>query len=134
MIKAKNSNEQTMLDFVQAYAELDMTKIESFLADEIVAYITNKQAELDKVVGRKAYMLRQAESNIDGVKIQLTVPQIITVSTGQVMLMVDVEVQRSEKSMHNHAAYLATVIDHKITELWMVEALPSQSDSFWKLT
>lgn len=132
MITAKNSNEQTALDFVQAYGELDMQKIEACLADNVVAHITNKHAEVDNIVGRKAYMQRQAESNTTGVDAKLTVPQIITINTGQVMLMVNIEVTRGKKTMHNHAAFLLTVIDNKITEMWMVEALPAHSDSFWK--
>lgn len=134
MVIAKNNNEQIALNFVQAYSELNMLKIKTLLAENIVAHITNKHAELDTVIGRTAYMLRQAESDIAGVEIKLTVPQIITINTGQVMLMVSVKVTRGEESMHNHAAYLLMVIDHQITELWMVDALPTQSNSFWKKT
>lgn len=102
MTKAKNSNEQVALDFVAAYGQLNMNDIESCLAENVTAYITNKDGNVDKVIGRKNYMQRQAESKTDGVEIKLTVPQIVT------------------------------IINKQISELWMVEALPAHSDSFWK--
>ena len=46
--------------------------------------------------------------------------------------MVVIEAIRDDKKIHNHAAYLGTVIDNKISELWMVDALPEYSDHFWK--
>ena len=82
MIKAKNHNEKIILDFFQAYTELNMNKIESFLAEDIVVYITNECAALNKIVGREEYMKRHRQMKITGVELKLNVPQIITINTG----------------------------------------------------
>ena len=46
--------------------------------------------------------------------------------------MVEIRAERKQRSLHNFAAFLATVADDRITELWMVEALPAYSDQFWQ--
>ena len=34
-------------------------------------------------------------------------------------------------TLHNFSGQLAAVNNGKLTELWMVEALPAESDEFW---
>ena len=38
---------------------------------------------------------------------------------------------RRGRTLHNHAAFLARVRQGRVTELWMVDALPADSDEFW---
>ena len=45
--------------------------------------------------------------------------------------MVVVHAERGGRSLHNFSGQLATVRDGLITELWMVDALPAESDRFW---
>lgn len=132
MLTAKNSNEKIVLNFIDAYSQQDSDKIKPFLADNIVAYIANKPGQLDKVVGQQQFIDRHQQMKTSGVKLQLTVPQIITINAGKVMVMMNVEAEREVEKMHNHAAYLLIAIDSKLSELWMVDALPQYSDHFWK--
>ncbi|HUO72561.1 MAG TPA: hypothetical protein VMU39_17465 [Solirubrobacteraceae bacterium] len=48
-----------------------------------------------------------------------------------VILMVEVNVTRGPRTLHNHAAHCVFVRDGLVTEWWMVEALPSESEAFW---
>jgi hypothetical protein len=39
--------------------------------------------------------------------------------------------ERRGRSLHNFSGQLVTVESGVITELWMVDALPAESDAFW---
>jgi hypothetical protein len=45
--------------------------------------------------------------------------------------MVEVHAARRGLTLHNFSGQLAAVRDGTITELWMVDALPEESDRFW---
>jgi ketosteroid isomerase-like protein len=116
--------------FFQAYSDGDREKAASLLADDLTAYITNADAGVDKVTGRDAYMARVPDLQEAGGA--ATVTQVVDVDDERAMTMVEIKVpERKGKSLHNHAAFLARVAAGKITELWMVEALPFYSDEFW---
>jgi ketosteroid isomerase-like protein len=45
--------------------------------------------------------------------------------------MLEVHAARAGRALHNFSGQLLTVRDGAITELWMVDALPAESDAFW---
>jgi hypothetical protein len=49
----------------------------------------------------------------------------------RVLAMVVVRARRGNKTLQNYSGQLVTVVDGRLTELWMVEALPAESDDFW---
>lgn len=42
-----------------------------------------------------------------------------------------VRAARGDKILHNFAAHLLEVADGKITQWWMADAKPAESDAFW---
>lgn len=57
--------------------------------------------------------------------------QVADVNAEQVMMMVEVRAARKGRELHNFAAYLMTLRDKRIERIWMVEALPAESEEFW---
>jgi hypothetical protein len=47
------------------------------------------------------------------------------------LVIVEMHVQRDRSALHNFSGQLATVTGGKRSKLWMVEALPAESDAFW---
>jgi ketosteroid isomerase-like protein len=56
---------------------------------------------------------------------------LIDAFSGHDTVMVEIHAARSGRTLHNHAAHLLFVEDGRVSEWWMVEALPAESDAFW---
>lgn len=61
----------------------------------------------------------------------LTVPDVAPVSDDAILVMVEVHAARHGRTLHNFSGQLLRVSDGRIAELWMVDALPAESDAFW---
>ena len=125
-------SEKVVMDFVAACAEGDEQKIENTLAPNVINYVTNNKGDVDKLEGAEAYLERIRAMNIPTIKPQIDITQILTIKPQQIMVMVEVKAQSGRRILHNHAAFLIHLKHGKITEMWMVEALPAYSDEFWK--
>ena len=125
-------SEKVVMDFVAACAEGDEQKIKNTLDPDVINYVTNAEGDIDKLVGSTAYLERIRLMNIPKVKPQITITQILTIKPQKIMVMVEVKAQSGKRMLHNHAAFLIHLKQDKITEMWMVEALPTYSDDFWK--
>ena len=125
-------SEKVVMDFVAACAEGDEHKIENTLAPDVINYVTNAKGDVDKLEGSAAYLERIRAMNIPAVKPQIDITQILTIKPKQIMVMVEVKAQIGRRTLHNHAAFLIYLKQGKISEMWMVEALPAYSDEFWK--
>lgn len=121
---------QVMRGLVEAFAARDEAAMRSALADDVTAYVTDAEGGVDPVHGRDAYMQRLLALHAPELEIRVT--QSVTVAPDQTLTMVEVRAERGGKTLHNFSAFLATVVDDQILELWMVEALPGYSDAFWK--
>jgi ketosteroid isomerase-like protein len=115
--------------FVAAYRSGDEAHMRSLLAPGIVAHVTNADAGTDVVVGPDAYIGRLPD--LSGADIHLDITQSVDVAADQTLAMVQVRAHRKGRDLHNHAAFLARVVEGQIAELWMVDAQPSYSDEFW---
>lgn len=125
----------TVKKFLKAFEDLDPDALEELIADDAVNYITNATGAADRVVGAKAYADRfRAMLHKEGIEIQLNPPQMIEVNSGQVLVLVGVQVVKDgEEIFHNIGGFLINVnSEGKITESWMVDARPEESDTFWK--
>ena len=121
--------EDVFVAMIEAFDAGDTDRMGALLADDVVAYVTNAEGSADRVDGRDAYLARMPD--VRGAEYTVTVTQSVAVAAGQVLAMVDVEAAREGRTLHNHAAFLATVRDGVITEVWMVDALPAYSVEFW---
>jgi ketosteroid isomerase-like protein len=114
---------------VGAFGAGDREAMRVLLADGLVAYITNADGGVDRVDGPAGYLARVPDGKDAAYTAEVT--QVVTVAEGQVLGMVEIKAQRTGRTLHNHAAFLARIADGRITELWMVDALPAYSDEFW---
>jgi len=64
--------------------------------------------------------------------LRLDIPNVVEIEPGRVLVMVEVHAQRAGRTLHNFSGQLATVVDGKLSEIWMVDALPAESDDFWQ--
>jgi ketosteroid isomerase-like protein len=121
--------EQVFRRMVTAFGAGDRAAMRELLADDVVAYVTNASGSVDRVEGGDAYVSRVPD--VTDAEYSADVTQVVSVAQGQVLGMVEIKAEREGRTLHNHAAFLARVTDERITELWMVEALPAYSDEFW---
>ena len=127
---AQNSAESVARELIEAFCAADTQRMRSLLADDLRAYISNRDGGVDEV-GAEEYLRRVAAMNVPSAQLKLAITQTITPRPGMVIAMVEVNAARGGKTLHNHAAHLLFLRDGLIAEWWMVEALPAESDAFW---
>jgi SnoaL-like domain len=129
-VPAPNSAESVARELIEAFCAADTQRMRSLLADDLRAYISNRDGGVDEV-GAEEYLRRVAAMNPPSAQLKLAITQTITPRPGMVIAMVEVNAARGGKTLHNHAAHLLFLRDGLIAEWWMVEALPAESDAFW---
>jgi len=104
----------------------------SMLDEDLVAYITNADGGLDEVKGRDGYLSRVEAMDLPSARfsIELTQPPV-TLDADLVLIMVEIRARRRDRSLHNFAAHLLRIASGRISEWWMVDAKPAESDQFW---
>jgi hypothetical protein len=127
-----NADEKIVVDFVRAFAMANEKKMRELLAQDLESYVTNAQGGVDKLVGQEAYIKRFQGLDILSAKEKISITQLLSIKESQVLAMVEVQAQRGERKLHNFAALLFNIQKGQIKEMWMVEALPAESDTFWK--
>lgn len=118
--------------FVDAFGSTDLAAIGSFLAPDLVAEVTQPDGGTAQLQGRDAYMASIEALDLPSVRPSITATQIAQVTTDQVMVMIEIKAARKGRKLHNFAAFLMRVFGGHIARIWMVEALPAESDAFWK--
>jgi hypothetical protein len=117
-------------ELIEAFCAADTRRIHSLLADDLRAYITNREGGVDEV-GAEEYLQRGAAMDLPGAQLKLAITQAVAPRPEMVIAMVEVNAARGGRTLHNHAAHLLFVRDGLVAEWWMVEALPAESDAFW---
>jgi ketosteroid isomerase-like protein len=115
---------------IAAFSAQSEEGMRAALAEDMTAYVTNAEGGVDQVDGRDAYLRRLLA--LKAPSLNASVTQSVSVAHDQALVMVEIRAERKGRSLHNFAAFLATVRDEQVTELWMVEALPAYSDQFWQ--
>lgn len=119
-------------EFVATFAATDTDAMAALLHPDVVAHITNSAGGADRIVGRASLLDRVGSVDYGAAVLTIDVTNTITPAPGQVLVMVEVNATAaSGQKLHNFAAHLCNVHDGRITEWWMVEALPAESDRFW---
>ena len=113
----------------ESYAAGNLDGFRSLLAEDMTGYVTNADAGVDVVEGRDAYLGRLPDLHATGGA--LRVPQVVAVDSERALTMVEIRAEREGKTLHNFAAFLTRVVDGRVREIWMVDALPAYSDEFW---
>ena len=117
-------------DFVDAFRAGDLNALTALLADDFVGHVTTADGGV-RDADRDEYVESIKDMDVPSANLKLAVPNMVEVERGKVLIMVTVEAERSGRSLHNFSGQLATVVGDQITELWMVDALPAESDEFW---
>ena len=117
-------------DFVDAFRAGDLDALTAVLADDFVGHVATADGGV-RDADRDGYLESVKAMDVPTANLKLAVPNMIEVERGKVLIMVTVQAERDGRSLHNFSGQLATVVDDQITELWMVDALPSESDDFW---
>lgn len=118
--------------FVEAFDQADRDTIAACLAENLVAGITQPDASTKEVHGREAYMAAIDALNLPEVRPSIKIIQLTEISSVQVMVMIEIKAERKGRTLHNFTGQLMTVKNNHIERMWMVEALPTESDAFWK--
>lgn len=124
--------ESVLRGLIEAFDRADLAGMAPLLAEEGRFFITNATGGVDLVRGRHAFMANISALGVAAVRPSVAITQILCVAEDQAMAMVEVKAARKGRTLHNFAAYLARVENGQIVQMHMVEALPAQSDSFWK--
>jgi hypothetical protein len=132
IVKPRNAQEALLVNFAQAFAECNAAKMAPLFDDNIIVYITNNQAELDKIEGAKAFLARIQSVDYSNVGLQIKPTQLITLDTEKVMGMFHITAHKNQIDFENFAAFLGYTKNNKITHLWQLDAKPAYSDEFWK--
>lgn len=129
-----SAHEQTVVDLVQAFAGGDSAAVKSRLADGLVAHVTQSDGSTRQVVGSANYAAIVDAMDPLSANLQMEIPQIMTIEPGLVMAMFEVHAARYGRRLHNFSGQLFRFDGEVIDRIWMVEALPRESDEFWSAT
>jgi hypothetical protein len=124
------SAESIARELIEAFCDDDTPRMRSLLADDLRAYITNREGGVDEV-GAEEYLRRVAAMDLPGAQFKLAITQLVAPRPEMVIAMVEVSAARGNKTLHNHAAHCLFIRQGLVAEWWMVEALPAESDAFW---
>ena len=120
---------EVVRSFVDAYDARDRARMRALLSADLVGYVTTADAGVDRVDGAEAYLARLPDP--PDAELSLRVTQSVGVAPDQALAMVEIRARRGERELHNFGAFLSRVHDGRITEVWMVDALPALSYEFW---
>jgi ketosteroid isomerase-like protein len=118
--------------FLEAFSAADFERMRALLSEDLVAYITNRDGGMDKLVGRDAYLRRLEAMDLPSARfsVELTQPPV-PADRDRVLVMVEIRAERNGKSLHNFAAHLLRISDGRVTDWRMVDAKPAESEEFW---
>jgi ketosteroid isomerase-like protein len=125
-----DSPRDVALAFVRAFGSADLDALGALLADDFVGHVTTADGGVVEV-DREGYVDSVRSMDVATANLRLEVPNIVEVGMDRVLVMVVVHAARGGKTLHNFSGQLATVASGRLTELWMVDALPAESDEFW---
>ncbi len=125
-----NDATATVLAFVEAFAANDLDAIAGVLADDFAGHVTTAEGDT-RSVDRDSYVASVRAMDVGTANLRLRVPNVVEVEPGRVLVMVEVHAERGGRTLHNFSGQLLTVRDGQVTDLWMTDALPEESDRFW---
>ena len=126
-----NADESVVIDLVSAFALGDAERVGELLAEDLIAHVTNPDGSTREVHGRAAYVAIIDAMDPVSASLRLDIPQITTIEPGLVLVMVEVHASRGGRTLHNFSGQLFRVSSGVVSQCWMVEALPAESDEFW---
>jgi ketosteroid isomerase-like protein len=118
------------MGFLRAFQRGELRVLRESLADDFTGHITTSDGGV-RDVDADGYVESVRAMDVPTANLRLDVPNVVEVEPGRVLVMVEVRAQRDGRSLHNFSGQLVTVAGGKLREIWMVDALPAESDEFW---
>jgi len=122
--------EHAVRGFLESFAAGDLEGLRASLAADFVGRITDPDGSA-RTVDRDGYLASVAAMEVVTANLRLDMPTLIEVEDDKILVMVEVHAHRGDATLHNFSGQLFRVADGRITESWMVEALPEESDRLW---
>ncbi len=116
--------------FISAFGSNDLETVRSMLSEDFVGHMTTAEGGT-RDVDRDGYVDSMAAMDVPTANLRLEVPDVSLVGEDKVLVMVEVHAARNGRTLHNLSGQLLRVEDGQVTDLWMVDALPAESDGFW---
>lgn len=118
--------------FISAFTNADFGAMRECLAPGLVAWVTDSAGQMMRLEGRDEYLSRIEQMDLPANDFSVELTQApVQVDADLELLMVEVHAERDGRTLHNFAAHLLRVDDGQITEWWMADAKPSESDTYW---
>jgi ketosteroid isomerase-like protein len=118
--------------FIAAFSAADFATMRELLAPDLVAWVTDADGAMARLVGRDDYLGRVEAMDLPAAEFSVELTQApVKVGPDRVMLMVEVHAERGGRTLHNFAGHLLRIDGEQIAEWWMVDAKPAESDAFW---
>jgi ketosteroid isomerase-like protein len=125
------SARDVVLGFMRTFERGDLRVLRESLTDDFTGHITTADGGV-RDVDRDGYVESVRAMDVPTAHLRLDIPNVVEIEPGRVLVMVEVHAQRDGRTLHNFSGQLATVVDGKLSEIWMVDALPAESDDFWQ--
>ena len=125
------SARDVVLGFMRTFERGDLRVLRESLTDDFTGHITTADGGV-RDVDRDGYVESVRAMDVPTANLRLDIPNVVEIEPGRVLVMVEVHAQRGGRTLHNFSGQLATVVDGKLSEIWMVDALPAESDDFWQ--
>lgn len=116
--------------FVAAFLRNELDVMRELLADDFVGHVTTHDGST-RTVTADEYVASVAAMDVPSAHLRLDVRDVTPVADDTVLLIVEVHAERHDRTLHNFSGQLVRISGHTIAELWMVDALPAESDRFW---
>src|SRR5262245_31712101 len=95
----------TVTGFVDAFARNDLDALGALLADDFTGHVTTADGGT-REVGRADYVASVQAMDVGTANLQLTVPNVVEVAPGRVLVMVEVHAARRGRTLHNFSGQL----------------------------
>jgi ketosteroid isomerase-like protein len=119
-----------VLRMVEAFEQGDLAAFGELLAEDFTGHITTADGGV-RDIDRTGYVEAVRAMDVRSANLRLDLANVVEVGPSRVLAMLVVHAARGGATLHNFSGQLASVSNGKVTELWMVEALPAESDAFW---
>ena len=96
------SAESIARELIEAFCAADTQRMRSLLADDLRAYITNREGGVNEV-GAEEYLQRVAAMDLPSAQLKLAITQVVAPRPEMVIAMVEVNAARGGRTLHNHA-------------------------------
>ena len=101
---------------MDAFCAANTARMRGLLADDLSAYITNREGGVDKV-GADEYFERVVAMDLPSVQFRVGITQVVTPRPDMVLLMVEINASHGDRTLHNHASHCLFLREGLVAEV-----------------